>query len=454
MVYIVKDLGQDELGIESLVYRARRQMRVAEKVFKRMKKASGEPKLQISWKEGNPLTAKVETADPTVSTQMAVAMAPVMLPESDLYIDGLLRLLADWTDDPASHDFIRQARERLARARTAVPVGVNGQRLDAGEVFAEIASGITLAGDLDALAYRRKLEANPIVGSLKWYIFHSHSIDVYLMLVDLMTFLEAEKGRLPRFDRDHVCIYCRSTEGKFSTAEHTLPESLGNYHSILPRGYVCDDCQTAMAAIEQEALDHMPFSMLRVFNVVHTKKGKFPTATFKEGVVERTSPNSIQFIPHTKKKPLLQEEGMDGDQIRLKGSMTDKKMFDHVTVARVALKGVLGAMALENGRDYVLDSRFEAARTFIRTGQGLNNRIAILRHAIPNRLMQVHWQDLPDLGVAAVLHLFGVNILIGVTDGSQIPPHRELLQAGALFDLWNSEPGPHHSMEPAAAETA
>lgn len=71
-----------------------------------------------------------------------------------------------------------------------------------------------------------------------------------------------------------------------------LPESLGGGDwAILPSGLFCDSCQNAFgSAIEQQALADYPFSMLRVFLGITTKKGKAPWFDCWEGKILAASP--------------------------------------------------------------------------------------------------------------------------------------------------------------------
>ena len=38
------------------------------------------------------------------------------------------------------------------------------------------------------------------------------------------------------------CIFCHTDSSTSISVEHIIPESLGNKHHFLPKGYVCDEC--------------------------------------------------------------------------------------------------------------------------------------------------------------------------------------------------------------------
>ena len=71
------------------------------------------------------------------------------------------------------------------------------------------------------------------------------------------------------------CIFCHKDSTASKSVEHIIPESLGNKHHFLPKGYVCDECNSYFAVkIERELLDQPYFKSMRFRNEIMTKKGK------------------------------------------------------------------------------------------------------------------------------------------------------------------------------------
>lgn len=71
------------------------------------------------------------------------------------------------------------------------------------------------------------------------------------------------------------CIFCHKDSGASKSVEHIIPESLGNKHHFLPKGYVCDECNNYFAVkIERELLEQPYFKSMRFRNEIATKKGK------------------------------------------------------------------------------------------------------------------------------------------------------------------------------------
>ena len=72
------------------------------------------------------------------------------------------------------------------------------------------------------------------------------------------------------------CIFCHKDSTASNSVEHIIPESLGNKQHILPKGYVCDECNNYFAVkIERELLNQPYFKSMRSRNEILTKNGKF-----------------------------------------------------------------------------------------------------------------------------------------------------------------------------------
>ena len=72
------------------------------------------------------------------------------------------------------------------------------------------------------------------------------------------------------------CIFCHKDSSTSKSVEHIIPESLGNKHHYLPKGYVCDACNNYFSIkIEKELLAQPYFVSMRFRNEILTKKGHF-----------------------------------------------------------------------------------------------------------------------------------------------------------------------------------
>ncbi|KAA2240311.1 HNH endonuclease [Chitinophaga agrisoli] len=71
------------------------------------------------------------------------------------------------------------------------------------------------------------------------------------------------------------CIFCKRNSDNSTSVEHIIPESLGNKDHILPKGIVCDQCNSYFAIkIENELLSQEYFRFIRSTQNVLSKKRK------------------------------------------------------------------------------------------------------------------------------------------------------------------------------------
>lgn len=76
------------------------------------------------------------------------------------------------------------------------------------------------------------------------------------------------------------CIFCKKDSTNSKSVEHIIPESLGNKNNILPKGVVCDNCNTYFGSkIEKTVLEMPYFKSLRGRIMIENKKGKIPSVT-------------------------------------------------------------------------------------------------------------------------------------------------------------------------------
>jgi hypothetical protein len=161
-----------------------------------------------------------------------------------------------------------------------------------------------------------------------------------------------------------MCIFCKSTTESFKTREHILPESLGGGDwAILPDDLFCDRCQNKFGStIEQQALANYPFSFLRVFLGIPTKKGKAPWFESWQGVISASSKSGqIGYEPSSIFKQAFDEgrkTHMTIPAYPLKPDM----------VCRTLLKMGIEVVAAHDSTD-VFDEKFDSARKYALSGQ-------------------------------------------------------------------------------------
>lgn len=74
------------------------------------------------------------------------------------------------------------------------------------------------------------------------------------------------------------CIWCKQGSEASKSAEHILPESLGNRDFMLPAGWVCDHCNNYLALkVEKPFLESYYGQAIRFEAEIPNKKGRIPT---------------------------------------------------------------------------------------------------------------------------------------------------------------------------------
>ncbi|MCH7413781.1 HNH endonuclease [Belliella sp. R4-6] len=74
------------------------------------------------------------------------------------------------------------------------------------------------------------------------------------------------------------CLFCKKDTSESTSREHVVPESLGSYKLVLPKGIVCDSCNNYFARkVEKPILEHPSFRNMRGWYQVPNKKGNHPS---------------------------------------------------------------------------------------------------------------------------------------------------------------------------------
>jgi hypothetical protein len=189
------------------------------------------------------------------------------------------------------------------------------------------------------------------------------------------------------------CIFCGTISGRFTTREHILPESLGGgLWAVLPDGLYCDSCQNRFGSeIEQQALGDYPFSFLRIFTGIPTKKRKAPWFRSWEGTIRASlRPGTFGYDP----APPFEKATIGGQksQIRLLAHPLKPDM-----VCRFLLKMGIEVVAADNPKDAFHD-KFDAARRFALTGERSapwwylqNERMDEASHFLTQGVTEAEW---------------------------------------------------------------
>lgn len=174
------------------------------------------------------------------------------------------------------------------------------------------------------------------------------------------------------------CIFCKCDSSDSKSAEHIIPESLGNKCQVLSRGIVCDSCNNYFAhKIEKPVLEMPYFKSLRARAMIESKKGKVPpfTGVTQNGdIIEVSFPQeghgTIQVICNN----LTAFKTLQSDR-RLYLPMIYEPPIDNQLLSKFICKIAIEAFAqrlseVENWQpDFVENESLDGIRYFVRYGR-------------------------------------------------------------------------------------
>lgn len=208
------------------------------------------------------------------------------------------------------------------------------------------------------------------------------------------------------------CIYCRGTDGPFTSREHPLPESLGNTETTLPVGMVCDPCNNGpLARIDQVFVNFMPVASLRVLQGIPNKAGAYPHFSFANMALSMTGPTDIKIVMREEKGFKRQPDGFKVEMVGRK--FTAKYAAD---VARFFHKAALGFMSIDYNRDFVLEQRFDPIREIVRGAEYHGYMLMSKQHGPPGPSVRFTYQLVQIDGEESVLTWMDVFGLQMATD--------------------------------------
>ena len=188
------------------------------------------------------------------------------------------------------------------------------------------------------------------------------------------------------------CLFCRGTDGGFSSVEHIIPESLGNTELILPAGVVCNDCNNGVCAqLDHALLNFYPIAMLRTLQGIPTKSGSLPSVHFDNGSVITRAPGDVVIQLDSRrwdKSTTIRDDG------QVQGGFRGQKAFPPSQVAmvhRAIVKVAVELAWLDLGEDLVLSSAFDREREIVTRG-GHHGYLAMLRDHTPRPHISVSYE--------------------------------------------------------------
>lgn len=386
---------------------------------------SGPLQFHMSSKEGESVQASFDEPPPLV--RFAALLRPFMEEGSRLELVALWKLLLEnrLVDEPTGE---RVETQFGAAENLGIAVVLNDKPLGARDLYYAYAEGCFFDEKPEAMHLLEQLSIGPMYHMVA-YLFHSACVNYSrLVFVVLEVILEIEKCNPQlRIERsaNPRCIYCLSREGDFGHEEHVIPEAFGIDELVLYDA-VCYACNNKLSMLDQFLAEFEALSLLRVWHVDLTKKGKFPRADFRDFVLEKVKPRELRFTSRTNRDCFATQNHPDGT-VRFTFKAVSRKRMDIPRLGRSLFKIGLGLVAHDAGPEYACGSRFDPARDFI-FGRGvMPNHLWMSKTATPVPSISSVWQSI-DGGTVVVLVFFGVRFAFNLepTDFSlpeEVPAH-------------------------------
>lgn len=177
------------------------------------------------------------------------------------------------------------------------------------------------------------------------------------------------------------CIFCKNNSDNTKSAEHIIPESMGNKSHILKNGIVCDKCNDYFGKkIERQVLELSYFKSLRHRNEILTKKNRLPTEnaytnhSLSEQVEIVGSNGNILEVNVENKK--IFESIINGSIDKIYVPILKQPEKDNLYISRFLGKVAIEALAdklcnIENwNNEFVEHEGLDDLRNYVRYGKG------------------------------------------------------------------------------------
>jgi hypothetical protein len=397
--------------------------------------------------DGSEIRASSSTADEDLTIQFVVLMRRFLNASDPLYYENVWAMLEQEFPDELSPETVGEYEARVGNLRGgSFSLSIDGEEISAEGIYDGLSRGEYFGRDDAARSYLRRLFAIPLVKQLCWNEFYAYTcagLDVASAVFDAICDVEqTEKYQglcrtMP--EAQHRCIYCLATppHADFTSEEHVLPESLGNYEMVLAPGHVCDSCNHGLLAqLDSDLLAFLPVAVLQVLFVPHSKSGKLPEARFQNLWMRKKRPGQIDFIAQDR-SGLPQDREDLGDGWVSFTTLIRGNRFDPKALARSLYKVGLGAVALSQGDDHACDARYDAARQFLRGGGGFPNSLLMCTEVHPNPQVIVSYHDRSP-GTPVFVSIYGLDFIFNLEAEPQAQLIKPLEEMGyQQYALWD-----------------
>jgi hypothetical protein len=185
-----------------------------------------------------------------------------------------------------------------------------------------------------------------------------------------------------------ICLYCKQSDGPFTSVEHVIPESLGNQGLgsnppiVLPKGVVCDTCNHGkLSYLDHALIDFSPISLMRTRYGVRSKSGALPNTKLGNARIRSVAPGDVLIEPGSSKKAFQFDRGQGRFNMQL---LSNRRMTPDYcrTITRALFKMTLGCMYLGHQR-VALSERFDPVRRMILGLDTFHGYLGVVNKAKP-----------------------------------------------------------------------
>ena len=212
------------------------------------------------------------------------------------------------------------------------------------------------------------------------------------------------------------CLFCRASDGGFTSLEHVVAEALANVQAVLPVGVVCDRCNNGpLSELDQTVSDFFPLRIARTMWGVPGKSGTIPETRLSTGTLRNLGANELAIeLNRAADRTTIQETGRDGDRVELQLNWTGgRRMTARYAsdLSRALLKSALEFAWIDHGLA-TLDADYDHLRRAV-LGDAREGFLLVGHHGDPNHrgLALRYWLQHDSAG----LHVYTEAKFHGVT---------------------------------------
>jgi hypothetical protein len=430
-----------------LIRSFKRHYRKVKEVAEILAASNGSFSFKYSFDKDN-MQSQVKTPNDEATIRLVVLMRRFLNPASDLYYRHIWDVLRDQFPEAIPAEHTTQLEELIEKLnKGSIPLFVNQQEITAENIYHIVATGDYFGKtDEEAVAFLQSIANMPVVGPLLFFQFYSYNValfNVASILFDIMLRIEHSEQYSSLFQEvtttDKRCIYCLSDAGPFTSEEHIVPESLGNYDTVLPKGMVCDRCNNeVLSGLDAELVNSDLLGLLKTVFMPYTKDGNLPYATYPNLTIKKTRPSHLVIDDKSKKNFSIGETDENGFT-RFSIRMTGRKKFDPKIIGRALYKIGLGMIAFHEGREVACDSRYDAARAFILRGENFPNNLLISNNVKPHPQIRSTYVNMWG-GTGFQLDIYGLIFLLNLETAPVLKLTEELAKMNfSSFPLYTEE---------------